>query len=76
MFAFSCVHYVSSVKIRQKMKQKKYQVRNLAIHSWFGESFHYWPGGALDIKVYASTETVKIQGAIPLDLPTTARTSA
>ena len=31
---------------------------------------------ALDIKVYASTERVEIQGVIPLELPTTARTSA
>ncbi len=31
---------------------------------------------ALDIKVYASTDTVEIQGIIPLELPTTAQTSA
>lgn len=31
---------------------------------------------ALDIKVYASTERVEIQGVIPLESPTTARTSA
>jgi site-specific DNA recombinase len=31
---------------------------------------------ALDIKVFASTERVEIQGVIPLELPTTARTSA
>ena len=31
---------------------------------------------ALDIKVYASTEQVEIHGVIPLELPTTARTSA
>ena len=31
---------------------------------------------ALDIKVYASTERVEIQGVIPLALPTTARTWA
>ena len=31
---------------------------------------------ALDIKVYASTERVEIQGGIPLALPTTERTSA
>ena len=31
---------------------------------------------ALDIKVYASTDTVEIRGIIPLELPTTARTSA
>jgi site-specific DNA recombinase len=31
---------------------------------------------ALDIKVYASTERVEIQGVIPLELPTIARTSA
>ena len=31
---------------------------------------------ALDIKVYASTERVEIRGIIPLELPTTARTSA
>jgi len=31
---------------------------------------------ALDIKVYASTDKVEIQGIIPLELPTTARTSA
>lgn len=31
---------------------------------------------ALDIKVYASTERVEIQGVIPLALPTTERTSA
>ena len=31
---------------------------------------------ALDIKVYASTERVEIQGVIPLELPTTERTSA
>jgi len=30
---------------------------------------------ALDIKVYASTDKVEIQGVIPLELPTTARTS-
>ena len=30
---------------------------------------------ALDIKVNASTDAVEIQGVIPLDLPTTARTS-
>jgi hypothetical protein len=29
---------------------------------------------ALDIKVYASTERVEIQGVIPLELPTTAQT--
>ena len=31
---------------------------------------------ALDIKVYASTEHVEIKGVIPLELPTTAQTSA
>jgi len=31
---------------------------------------------ALHIKVYASTETVEIQGVIPLDLPTIARKNA
>jgi site-specific DNA recombinase len=31
---------------------------------------------ALDVKVYASTEHIEITGVIPLDLPTTARTSA
>jgi hypothetical protein len=31
---------------------------------------------ALDIKVYASNDSVEIQGVIPLELPTTARTSA
>ncbi len=31
---------------------------------------------ALDIKVYASTDRIEIQGVIPLELPTTARTSA
>lgn len=31
---------------------------------------------ALDIKVYASTDTVEIRGVIPLELPTTAQTSA
>jgi hypothetical protein len=31
---------------------------------------------ALDIKVYASTEKVEIQGVIPLELPTTERTWA
>jgi site-specific DNA recombinase len=31
---------------------------------------------ALDIKVYASTEKVEIQGVIPLELPTIAQTSA
>jgi hypothetical protein len=30
---------------------------------------------ALDIKVYANTDTVQIQGVIPLELPTTAQTS-
>ena len=30
---------------------------------------------ALDIKVYASTDRLEIQGVIPLELPTTARTS-
>ena len=30
---------------------------------------------ALDIKVYASTEHVEVQGVIPLELPTTGRTS-
>jgi hypothetical protein len=30
----------------------------------------------LDIKVNASTDTVEIQGVIPLDLPTTGQTSA
>ncbi|MBA7583446.1 hypothetical protein ES708_25390 [subsurface metagenome] len=30
---------------------------------------------ALDIKVYASTEKVEIQGVIPLELPTTEQTS-
>ncbi|MFC1951903.1 hypothetical protein ACFLYI_02530 [Chloroflexota bacterium] len=30
---------------------------------------------ALDIKVYASTDKVEIQGIIPLELPTTAQTS-
>jgi len=31
---------------------------------------------ALDIKVYASTDTVEIRGVIPLELPTTAQTLA
>ena len=31
---------------------------------------------ALDIKVYASTDKVEIQGVIPLELPTTGQTSA
>ncbi len=31
---------------------------------------------ALDIKVYASTDKVEIQGVIPLELPTIAQTSA
>ena len=31
---------------------------------------------ALDIKVLASTDKIEIQGVIPLELPTTARTSA
>ena len=30
---------------------------------------------ALDLKVYASTDTVEIRGVIPLELPTTAQTS-
>lgn len=31
---------------------------------------------ALDIKVYASTDYIEVQGVIPLELPTTAQTSA
>jgi len=31
---------------------------------------------ALDIKAYASTDKIEIQGVIPLELPTTAQTSA
>ena len=31
------------------MKQKKHPVRNIARPSWFGESFHYWPKGALPL---------------------------
>ena len=31
---------------------------------------------ALDIKVFASTDKMEIQGVIPLELPTTAQTSA
>ena len=31
------------------MKQKKRKVRNAANPSWFGESFHYWPKGALPL---------------------------
>jgi hypothetical protein len=31
---------------------------------------------ALDVKVYATRDSVNIQGVIPLELPTTAQTSA
>jgi len=31
------------------MKQQYKKVRNVTNNSWFGESFHYWPKGALPL---------------------------
>ncbi len=48
--------------VLENLKQATPEIKRLALD-------------ALDIKVYASTESVEIQGVIPLALPTTERTS-
>ena len=43
MHLLSCnIDYSQRAKIRQNMKK-------LTNNSWFGESFHYWPQGALPL---------------------------